>query len=476
MGDPYDSKHEKIGVCTNIFENNIKAMPPSNEQSLSQFGKPRDMQFQMHEEESYRSGNFVSSSSSSSSVSKRFSKKIKQPIYGRKVRMTKMLLCIVAILILGGAVIIVILWRLGVLFDNSGKNQSVPIIAPAPIIAPTPISSVPVLSSTGAPSAAPVVVDNPTSNALNDISISPSMRSSAPLQPESDINLFDLIIEAYPQGRPALQDPRSPQGLALKWLESSVNKNVYSEQRFIQRYVLSTVYYSTSGEGWINNTAWLSELNECSWMSKAEFVCDDSGRYIELDLMENNLIGALPPELKVLSDSLRVINVRKNKLSGELPAPTISDLTNLEVLDLSSNRFSGAVLPQLFDATSLTRLSLFENALSSFIPTELGQLRKLNVLDIGSNRLTSSIPSTIDRLSELVGLSVFDNMLSGTVPSELANLQSLETLYIDSNNFEAPLPTNICLLNLEEFWSDCEAVQCRCCTKCCSNDFGCFAV
>lgn len=465
----FHSEHEKIGISTNQSKDNI--MPQSSEQFLPQLGKPRDMQFQMHEEESYRFGK-CASSSSTSSVSKRFSKEIKQPISGRRGIMTKGLLCITAILILilGGAVVIVILWRMGVLFDDSDNNQSVPIIAP------TPISSVPVLPSTRAPSAAIVVEDNPTSNALNDISVSPSLSSLSPLQPESDINLFDLIIEAYPQGRPALQDPRSPQGQALKWLESSVNKNVYSEQRFLQRYVLSTVYYSTNGEGWINNTAWLSELDECSWMSKAEFVCDDSGRYIELDLMENNLVGTLPPELKVLSDSLRVINVRKNKLSGELPASTISDLTNLEVLDLSSNSFSGAVLPQLFDATSLTRLSLFENTLSSFIPTELGQLRELNVLDLGSNRLTSSIPSTIDRLSELVGLSVFDNMLSGTVPTELANLQSLEMLYIDSNNFEAPLPTDICLLNLEEFWSDCEAIQCRCCTKCCSNDFGCFAV
>jgi hypothetical protein len=451
--DSYHIKHETVGIRTEISEHcTIYPSNPGEEQPLSQLDKPRDMQIQMDEQES-NGFDKCASSSSSSSLPEQSSKEVKQPVCGRRGRTTIVLVCIAAIFILGSAIVIVVLWQLGVLFDKkSDDTQSAPI-------------------------AAPPIVDTPTSTPLRDISVSPSsLRPPTLAQPESDINLFNLIIEAYPQGRSALQDPSSPQGKALKWLESSINNGVYTEQRFLQRYVLSTVYYSTNGNDWINNTAWLSELDECSWMSTAQFVCDDSGRYIELDLQENNLVGTLPPELVTLSDSLRAINLRKNKLFGELPAPMISDLANLEVLDLSSNRFSGALSPQLFDAIKLTRLSLFENSLSSFIPAELGLLRELNVLDLGSNRLTSSIPSTIDKLSKLVGLSVFDNMLTGTVPSVLANLQSLDLLYIDSNNFEGPLSTGVCLLNLEEFWSDCEAIQCTCCTKCCSNNFGCFAV
>jgi hypothetical protein len=451
--DSYHIEHETVGIRTKVSEHNaISPSNPDGEQSLSQLDKPRDMQFQMDEQESNGLGK-CASSSSSSSLPEQLSKEVKQPVCGRRGRTTIVLVFIAAILILGSAIVIVVLWQLGVLFDKkSDDTQSAPINAPP-------------------------IVDTPTSTPLRDISVSPSsLRTPTFAQPESDINLFNLITEAYPQGRLALQDPSSPQGKALKWLESSANNGVYTEQRFLQRYVLSTVYYSTNGNDWINNTAWLSDLDECSWMSTAQFVCDDSGRYIELGLQENNLVGTLPQELVILSDSLRVINLRKNKLFGELPAPMISDIANLEVLDLSSNVFSGTLSPQLFDAIKLTRLSLFENSLSSFIPTELGMLRELNVLDLGSNRLTSSIPSTIDKLSKLVGLSVFDNMLTGTVPSMLANLQSLEMLYIDSNNFEGPLSTGICLLNLENFWSDCEAIQCTCCTKCCSNDFGCFAV
>ena len=447
-------EHETVGIRTKISEyNTVDSSNPGEEQSLSQLDKPRDMQIRMDEQESNGFDKCASSSSSSSSLPEQLSKEVKQPVCGRRGRTAIVLVCIAAILILGSATVIVVLWQLGVIFDKiSDDTQSAPITAPP-------------------------IVDTPTSTPLRDISASPSsLRPPTLAQPESEINLFNLIIEAYPQGRASLQDPNSPQGKALKWLESSIKNGVYTEQRFLQRYVLATVYYSTNGNDWINNTAWLSDVDECSWMSTAQFVCDDSGRYIELDLQENNLVGTLPPELVILSDSLRVINLRENKLFGELPAPMISDLANLEVLDLSSNRFSGALPPQLFDAIKLTRLSLFENSLSSFIPTELGLLRELNVLDLGSNRLTSSIPSTIDKLSKLVGLSVFDNMLTGIVPSVLASLQSLEMLYIDSNNFEGPLSTGICLLNLDEFWSDCEAIQCTCCTKCCSSDFGCFAV
>jgi len=304
------------------------------------------------------------------------------------------------------------------------------------------------------PSAAPVTIDSPA----------------------DATNLVNLIINAFPEGQPALQNSNSSQMKALKWLESSTNNRILTEKSFLQRYALATVYFSTNGDNWRENTGWLSELDECSWLSTSESTCDDMGEYIKLDLQDNNLVGTLPPELMILSDTLQTVNVRKNSLSGILQSQVISNLVNLEILDLSSNSFSGVLTPEIFDATSLTRLSLFENNISSYIPTELGQLTKLNVLDLGSNKLTSTIPHTVEKLSNLVGLSLFNNMLTGTLPEELSSIRSLQMLYIDSNNLNAPLPTDLCLLNIEEFWGDCEKIQCTCCTTCCSDNFGCFPV
>jgi len=119
---------------------------------------------------------------------------------------------------------------------------------------------------------------------------------------------------------------------------------------------------------------------------------------------------------------------------------------------------------------------LFDNKLSSSIPTELGQLTNLDMLDLGSNTLTSTIPTTIGKLSALTGLSLFNNLLTGTIPAELSNIKGLKKLYTDSNYFKAPLPTGVCLLDVEEFWGDCEEIQCICCTTCCSDNFGCYVI
>ncbi|VEU44145.1 unnamed protein product [Pseudo-nitzschia multistriata] len=379
------------------------------------------------------------------------------------------LICLFSVLVVAGAIVVVVLWKLGILFDDSTSQ-------PEPNEFSTPTSISPTTTSTQAPSMAPVIRDNPSAFAPSqNYSSSPI---NVPLVEESErgTDLFNLVVDAYPQGRAALQAPDSPQGKALQWLlESTVNGETFIDERVLQRYVLATIYYSTNGDEWTNNTAWLSELDECEWWSTAEKVCDEFGRYRKLDLQENNLVGSLPSELVILSNSLMTINVRDNALSGQLPSLLVADLTNLEVLDLSSNAFSGELSPRLFDARKLTRLSLFENMLSSFIPADLGKLTELYVLDFGSNKLTSTIPTEVGKLSKLTGLSLFNNMLSGAIPTEILELQNLNMLYIDSNNFEANVPEEVCLIDLEEFWSDCEEIQCTCCTTCCSDNFGCFA-
>ena len=441
--------------------------------SIPQPRAPQNRQLQINEEEiEFRNSESSSASASSSSFStEKLQKQSHLSCSYKRGKTVILLMWFSAVLIIASAIVVVVLWQLGILF-NDNESQS----GPNDVAMPT--SPIPVMSLTSAPSPAPVVVDTPTSLVPQQSpSRSPLTANSPTLaQPKSDIDLFNIIVAAYPQGRAALQDPSTPQGKALEWLETSVNIGVSTEQRFLQRYVLATVYYSTDGDDWVNNSAWLSELDECNWWSTAETVCDELGRYNKLDLQENNLVGSLPPELVILSNSLETTNVRKNILSGGLPFSIISELVNLEVLDLSSNAFSGELSPQLFDAQKLTRLSLFENNISSSIPTELGKLTELNILDFGSNKLTSTIPSTIGKLSKLTGLSLFDNTLSGEIPPEISELRNLEMLYIDSNNFETPLPTGVCLLNLQEFWSNCEEVQCTCCTTCCSDNFGCFAV
>ena len=103
----------------------------------------------------------------------------------------------------------------------------------------------------------------------------------------------------------ALQTPSTPQNDALIWLANNTNLDSYSDARKIQRYVLATLYYSTNGAQWVDNSDWLTDLDECTWYTEASrFILRESVPYSELDLSGNNLVGTIPNELALLSSSL----------------------------------------------------------------------------------------------------------------------------------------------------------------------------
>lgn len=125
-----------------------------------------------------------------------------------------------------------------------------------------------------------------------------------PPEPPSPLpGLIELLSAKSSDGGAALQSASSPQNNAVKWLSGNTNLGNYTDERKIQRYVLATLYYSTSGDNWENNRAWLSNSNECSWHSNYESFCSES-TVNELGLYYNNLDGAIPVELALLSNTL----------------------------------------------------------------------------------------------------------------------------------------------------------------------------
>jgi Leucine-rich repeat (LRR) protein len=89
----------------------------------------------------------------------------------------------------------------------------------------------------------------------------------------------------------------------------------------------------------------------------------------ELDLSHNALTGALPAEVRRLSE-LKVLDLSNNNFTG-VPAE-IGQLKNLEILDLSHNALTG-------------------------LPYELGNLAKLRVLDISGNAYSEADLSQIKK-------------------------------------------------------------------------------
>ena len=79
-------------------------------------------------------------------------------------------------------------------------------------------------------------------------------------------SLLNLIASESQDNGEAVRSEFSPQKLAFEWLWGDPNLSKYSDSRILERYALATLYESTGGEGWKNNTAWMSyDTTECDW-------------------------------------------------------------------------------------------------------------------------------------------------------------------------------------------------------------------
>ncbi len=84
--------------------------------------------------------------------------------------------------------------------------------------------------------------------------------------------------------------------------------------------------------------------------------------------------------------------------------------TDLESLDLSGNRLTGAPQAEIRHLQKLKNLDLSDNQLTG-LPAELGQLKNLEVLDVSNNRLTG-LPLELGNLTQLRILDISGNQYS----------------------------------------------------------------
>ncbi|GAB4858898.1 hypothetical protein Ancab_040380 [Ancistrocladus abbreviatus] len=91
-------------------------------------------------------------------------------------------------------------------------------------------------------------------------------------------------------------------------------------------------------------------------------------------------------------------------------------LALLGIIDLSSNRLTGAIPDEISLLTNLQQLNLSRNHLAGPIPPKLGQLKKLESLDLSRNQLFGEIPTSFLELDFLDVLDLSYNNLSGKIP------------------------------------------------------------
>ncbi|GKF81620.1 leucine-rich repeat-containing protein [Tanacetum coccineum] len=128
--------------------------------------------------------------------------------------------------------------------------------------------------------------------------------------------------------------------------------------------------------------------------------------------------------------------VSENNFSGLIPK-SISNLTGLELLDLSRNRFSGDNLP-VFGANYL---DLTDNDFSGKIPTNFPE--ETEILYLGGNKFSGTLPSNLTKLVNLRVLDLSNSIITGNLQDILPQIPTLEILILRNTSLNGFIPNSI---------------------------------
>ena len=256
------------------------------------------------------------------------------------------------------------------------------------------------------------------------ITLRPSTDTETFIPPE----LIDLLPNASSCSGEALSNSWTPQCKAFEWLANDSNLESYSDQEKIQRYALATLYFSTNGNSWTRHDYWLSNADVCGkWYQDGGTInCNSDGEVSDLILRVNNLVGTIPPEIGLLSDSLGEFNIQGRMMLFNVSCSPIKNCQlgeHVTHVPITFATIGSHVCMHILLITA--RIYLSGNDLTGTIPTELGLLSNLEALGLYLNQLTGTISTELGLLSNLEVLSLHSNQLIGSVPTSLARLPLL---------------------------------------------------
>ncbi|BAD52996.1 HcrVf1 protein-like [Oryza sativa Japonica Group] len=194
------------------------------------------------------------------------------------------------------------------------------------------------------------------------------------------------------------------------------------------------------------NTFFMSST-DLSWLPRLTFLRHVDMTDVDLSSVRDwvHMVNMLPA-LQVLRLSECGLNHTVSKLSH-------SNLTNLEVLDLSFNQFSYTPLRHnwFWDLTSLEELYLSEYAWfapAEPIPDRLGNMSALRVLDLSYSSIVGLFPKTLENMCNLQVLLMDGNNIDADLREfmerlPMCSLNSLEELNLEYTNMSGTFPTFI---------------------------------
>lgn len=164
--------------------------------------------------------------------------------------------------------------------------------------------------------------------------------------------------------------------------------------------------------------------------------------------------------LSALSPTLVYLNLSHNAFEGELPIAALSPHWADDAVSRGSNSRSTPGEQEVqrrrrkereatmgMVSSPLSYLNLSHNKFTGRISPQVGELVSLETLDVSCGKLEGELPPDIGNCIALRVLSVSRCGLSGRVDGEsgeaLGRLRSLETLRLDANTFEGSVPAEI---------------------------------
>ncbi|XP_060675767.1 receptor-like protein 7 [Ziziphus jujuba] len=187
-----------------------------------------------------------------------------------------------------------------------------------------------------------------------------------------------------------------------------------------------------------------------------------------LMLRDNGFYGVIgKPEKDIDFSNLRVLDLSSNSFSGELPSQYIFNWNAMKSIKpiglryMSANwsstfsndyQYSNGLrykitimykgVPTHYDAIQdvFAFIDLSDNRFEGKISDLFGSLKALRSLNLSNNMLTGCIPSSLGYLTELESLDHSRNSLSYHIPQQLKQLGILSSFNVSHNNLTGPIP------------------------------------
>ncbi|XP_050941718.1 receptor-like protein EIX2 [Cucumis melo] len=163
---------------------------------------------------------------------------------------------------------------------------------------------------------------------------------------------------------------------------------------------------------------------------------------LDMLFLNDNLINdSLLPSLCQLKN-LYLLDLSTNRLIGVVQGCLLTP--NLHYLELSSNNFFGTFPYSQDDLTYIEQLYLRNNNFEGYMPIVLKNSRSLDTLDLEGNKFSGNIPTWVgNNLGSLQLLILRGNLFNDTIPSTLCKLIKLKILDLAHNQLEGGIPPNL---------------------------------